>query len=224
MSSVGIGFVVLWMAIAFFILRFIAIRIFAETGRAEIAALGIVVAFTAGAVWPYSERFHLPGTSKENAGADVAPPAQSVAASPGAMRDISARCKDAASFGNNGAGSLDVVHRVDDPAPLADGGALPAHAGFVLQGWAVSSKRDAVASAVCLVVDGRVEPKAAVTYGGRRADVANTYHIPALEPSAFQIVVRGDAVTAGHHRIAVAAESQGGGFDLIPGARGIDLQ
>jgi hypothetical protein len=120
------------------------------------------------------------------------------------------------SFTNHGAGSLDVILTGAGAAGIANGGELSTQGQYSIGGWAVDHTRDGPAKGVCLVVDGRLDPRAASAYGGARPDVVAAYHNDdRLLRSAYLIAIPPGLLSSGHHEIQVAAISADGSLAII---------
>lgn|GEM_PF-1794486 len=229
MIIVNVLFTVLWMVVGFFILRVVALRFFREPRRAEVAAAAVVVAFTAGALWPFSPRFEPPSQAPVAAVQTPAPatPASPVApagpAATAAASDFSSRCEKRQLAAGDGTGSLDVLS-APDGAVIPDGGTSPAGTMLVLRGWAVDKSGPRPAAAVCLLVDGRISTHAAVHLGGARPDVATALGTQAVVDSAFEVTFDPSALPRGKHRLAIAEGGTEGPLLQLPGARTVTFQ
>ncbi|MBD5656444.1 MAG: hypothetical protein IAI50_14860 [Candidatus Eremiobacteraeota bacterium] len=217
--SINVLFTLLWCALGVFALRFVFSR-FPGRLRAAAAAVAIVLAFGAGAYWPFSERI--------GQAAEVKLP---VAAAPGqaapsvGMRDLSAQCRGKQLQRSTGVGSLDVFRLRNGPGtPLTTGATLSTGDAVSVLGWSADRNSQSPAVGVCLIVDGRVDSAAHVRFGGPRPDVVAAYHRDTLLNSAFEIDLPARGLHAGNHTLRVAAISSDGQLGLVVGERAVTVR
>jgi len=218
-SIVNALFVVLWMVLGFLVLRWLGRFVFHERYRAELAAAALVLAFTVGAIWPFSERIR-PSTESAAApaAAPAAPPSQPV---PG--QDVSRLCRTATLKAAAGHGSVDVlgVRTGDQIVPFAGNGSVKQGDVLAAEGWVADQGLTQPASGVCLVVDGALVRDASSVYGGTRRDVAAAFHRDTLTNTGFAVFLPASKLVPGAHVISVAAVAADGSAYLITGGRTI---
>jgi hypothetical protein len=112
-----------------------------------------------------------------------------------------------------GHGSIDVFRA--DRVPVANGGSISARAKVVLAGWGVDVAATRPASAICLVVDGKLAPAGFAFYGIPRPDVVRSLDNGTLGPSGFVIQVVLARFGRGMHAIGAATLSRDGTLQQI---------
>ena len=218
-------FLLLWVGAAFFVLRLLGRRYFHEPRRADVAALGIAVAFALGVLWPYSARVgiqvsstpvHPVAVTRSNAVAPHRPPPYA--------RDTTAACRYVKTSLPTRYGAIDVFFSWEQPSvPVVEGGQMDRRDHYSLLGWATDPTGDRPASGVCLVVDGKVDTRAKVYYGTSRPDVAAALHSKQLVFSGYLIDLAPDSLTPGAHLIQVAARSATGELGVMPPERNVTV-
>jgi hypothetical protein len=220
---VNVLFIILWIVVGFFILRAAALRFFREPRRADVAAAAVVVAFAAGALWPFSPRIEPASQQQAAAVQTAAPAAPAVAATAGAASDVSSRCDKRQLAPGDGTGSLDVLSTADGTA-VPDGGTSPARTVLLVRGWAVDKSGPLPATVVCLIVDGKISTRSVVHLGGPRPDVATALGNQAVLNSAFEVKFDPAVLPHGKHRLAIAEGGAAGPLLQLPGARTVTLE
>jgi hypothetical protein len=215
------------VVVLFAIARFFLARYTGNLGLANGVAGAIVCAFVLGLV--SARLFGFRGTSAALApsvgpAAAVNGPAVAPAAGRIEGRAVSRECRPARVGSEGAAGNVDLVTRDGAVTQLADGGTLDGAATYAVSGWAATPEADRTASAVCLAVDGAVEPRAIAYYFAPRPDVAAYYHQPALAEAGYTIVIPAGLLKRGVHRIQVAVKLPDGSVRALPGARGITVR
>jgi hypothetical protein len=210
-------FLLLWIAVGFFVLRYFGRKYFHEPRRADVAAIGVAVAFALGAIWPYSARF---GTTVGTAPSPASTTAQSVAAlGPSAARDTSKACRSIKlPFGKTPYGSIDVLRSDGKGAPsvvVADNGEMDRTEGYFVEGWVVEPDLSGPALGVCLVVDGKLDLHDRTYYGLSRPDVALGYHRDELNLSGYRVQISPGALPPGKHQIQVVTVTAPGSQGLL---------
>lgn len=201
-------FALFWAVLGFFALRLLAQRYFHEPRRAAVFSAGVVIAFLAGSALPLAG-----WTGGARGGTEDA-----VRASYAGPHDVSATCR-----GANLSGTLKNLGNVDGIGEIRDGRQVAEPTGFVadrtatlwLTGWAADVPGKVPARAVCLVVDGRLDQRAAAGYGAGRVDVATAYHVDALAATGFMVSIPVSDLSSGAHRVTVAAVLASGETDPI---------
>lgn len=226
---------VLWLVIAFFVLRFFFRNYFHEPRRAEIAALAAAVAFAIGTAWPFSVRVAVPPPDTSHAVPAPAATPERAASTPLAIapqppRDVSALCRSAkdpqaqAKTGANTNGSVDPVASAEHPdAHVADGGQMRGSEHYRIQGWAIAPDATRLALGVCLVIDGHIDRRSRVLYGFARPDVSAAFQRPEVTGSGFEILVPSDALPHGAHRLEVATIMDRGEARALSQARNVTV-
>jgi len=230
---------VLWLVIAFFVLRFFFGKYFHEPRRAEIAALAAAVAFAVGSAWPFSLRAGVgtvpgapPGAapSSATAGPLVASTPHAAPAKP--PRDVSALCRSAKAPGGqakpkaaaNPNGSVNPVASTEHPdTNVADGGQMKRGEHYRVQGWAIAPEGDRAALGVCLLIDGRIDGRSRVLYGFARPDVSAAFKRPEVSLSGFEIDVPAGDFPPGPHRLQVATMMGRGEMRVLSDARNVTI-
>jgi hypothetical protein len=185
-------FIVAWAAIAFAIVRALAVIFRLQRNLAVPVAVAVAGAFALGAISPFA----LPSRSAIVAEAPAAAPAAPVADTSHAVT-----CpKPATVVAKAAPGHLDAV-AVGSAAPAAPGASLDVPAGtlFQLGGWIVLTGGPPVM--ICAIVDGRAVA-ATTRYGYSRPDVAVALGKPADAPSGFLVTM---SVPKGVHTVSVGA-------------------
>jgi hypothetical protein len=212
--GVSTMFFVLWVVLGFIVLTWLARLVFHERFRAELAAAAVVLAFAAGAIWPFSERR---AASTEVATAPAAAPPAAVHMVPG--RDVSLGCRTATLRSPKGHGSVDVVgvRANGEVVPVAAGGSVAPADVLVVKGWVANRALSGPAAGVCLVVDGALIRQASSVYGATRPDVGAAFHRDALNDTGFVVSLPASQLTAGVHTISAAAVAADGSASLVDG-------
>lgn len=201
-------FALAWSVVAFALLRRIAQRLVRESRRAAVFAAVVVLALGAGAY-----------AASSGHGGSAAPSERAVQAKYASAHDVVASCRRARlSRAVEGLGNLDGV------AQVRAGTAEPEHDGFVadrsgtlaLAGWVADLANKAPAQAACLVVDGRLDPRAAALYGIGRMDVAAAFHADGLVPTGFNLTLPVADLRRGSHRVGVAVVLASGQTAMLP--------
>ncbi len=225
-------FLLLWVGVAFFILRLLGRRYFHEPGRADAVALSVALAFALGVLWPYSARVGAPAPA--TAQHPIAAPQVSAAAvtaanavqplRPPHARNTSAACRSVKTWFPNPNGAIDTVFAWERPGePVVDGDKMDRRDHYSIQGWAIDRAGDHPASGVCLVVDGKVDARARVYYGISRPDVAAAFHHKQLVFSGYRIDLSPNSLASGSHLIQVAARSANGALGILPPDRTVTV-
>lgn len=216
-------FLVLWAAVGFFLLRFLARRYFHEPRRADTAALAVVVAFAAGAMWPFSERFG--GGATLGQVADAVPTAVATPLPVPAVRPSPrlVACKASPALLAGGTGFLDGMHEKTSPTPILDGEIVPSRSTILVVGWAADREMNGPASGICLVVDGHIETKAKVARG-LRPDLVTGFHKEGLLWCGYFIEIGPGTLHTGHVRIEVAEVAPDGSVRLLKGTRNVIVE
>jgi hypothetical protein len=218
--SINVLFALLWCALGAFALRVVFGRFFAGRGRADVAAVAVVLAFAAGAFWPFSERLARVAPAPQPSEAPLAPAAPAAAQ----LRDRSNSCRTQAAAKPGGVGSFDVLEAAGTKVPIATGASISTAQALRVLGWAADRAAQAPATGVCLLVDGTVVPGERVRYGGARPDVVAAYHRDALLNSAFELDVPPGLLRPGQHTLRIAARSIDGAFWMVPGERSVKVR
>lgn len=209
---VNLLFLALWAVIGFFVLRYLGLRYFHESRRADVAALAVALAFAIGAIWPYSSR--LGGTAATAPQQPAAAPAAQAAAPPATGHDTSAACATL-----RGPSEDKLYGAIDDIRPVVrtaratmvpDNGRLDHAQRYYVEGWAADATAEHPASGVCLLVDGKVAAKTISMYGFARPDVASGYHRDAMTLSGYRIEIPARMFSAGTHHLRVVVVLNGG--------------
>ena len=205
---VTVLFGVLWLVLAFFALRWAAVRYFHEPGRALAAVITVLAAFLIGVAWPYSSLRGIRQT--------VADPGISGPAVPAPVRDVAAVCKSASVSSAAGRGSIDAVGDLRGGTPEARQDDFVADPSGTLSvvGWAASAADLKPATAVCLAIDGKIEPLATGSYGIGRADVGAAYKSDAMIPTGFTLALPIDRLPTGRHKVSVIVVAPSGSGQL----------
>lgn len=220
-NVIAILFLILWIAVAFAVLRWIARWFFHEPLRAEVAALTVAVAFALGASWPYSARI---GNGAPTSSVHVARPvvaSMSAPPRPPAGRlESSSACPRAIAQGKRGTtqyGSIDQLSAASAAdTNLPDGSEIDRSSYYVMQGWVADPSGEGPAKGACLIVDGKLDRRVKVYMGLLRPDVATGYHRVQLIPSGYEIIVPPDSLPVGSHRLQVAAITGAGNTQVVP--------
>ena len=133
---------------------------------------------------------------------------------------VSAACtqKRDRPLASNGVGRLDAVVAGEAASQaVSNSGELSEQGQYAIVGWAVDPALNGPARGVCLVLDGRLDPRAASSFGGARPDVAAAYNNDRLLRSAYMIAISPDSLSPGRHEIQVAAISAEGSLATIGG-------
>jgi hypothetical protein len=208
--GISMLFLLLWIVVGFFALRWIAQRFFTERYRSDVFALAVVVAFAAGVLGPFEHR---------GAPAPAAPAVAPVAANvPPAQppHDVQAACKAVRSLSGTAMGSVDVVGIANDGkvAQQPNGFALARGASLGVVGWVGDAANKTPATGACLMIDGAVRPDAMVVYGNLRPDVATAYNTQAMAPTGYMLTLPAKSLKAGTHAVSVASVTANGAAAL----------
>jgi hypothetical protein len=182
-------------------------------------------AFALGAVWPFSARLGATWAEPVPVAAPVATPVPGLGSPPG-THEVTAACRSVGgSLPSNAVGALDTL-RSDTPTSVVvpTGGTIDRTTQYLIQGWAAAAGGTRPALGVCLIVDGRVQPKARAFYGASRPDVAEALHHDGALMTGYDIVIPVRLLTPGHHRIEVAVQSAAGEFAVLPVNREVTVQ
>jgi hypothetical protein len=231
-SLVTLLFLILWVVVAYFVLRYFGQRYFHEPRRADVAAIGVAVAFALGVLWPYSARGTGPSTTTvpSTAAATGAPAQQTVTAevlgagAPPGAHDVSATCASATGNFRQAAndGSIDDMRSdAHQSNVVANGGAIDRKAQYLVEGWAAEPAAARPALGVCLLIDGKVEKRAKPYFGLSRPDLETGFHHEELVPSGYLIVIPPGLIPRGNHRIEVLAHLASGKLLVLPARRDV---
>lgn len=133
-----------------------------------------------------------------------------------ALRDVSAKCSRGGRPSGEAFGSFDgMLGPAGQVVP--DGASVPPKTGYRLVGWAGDRSHEQAAQAACLLVDGRIEPRAVAVIGNVRADVAAATNHDGMRLSGFEITIPSGALGPGRHKIGIAVVSADGSIGTIPG-------
>jgi hypothetical protein len=233
-NLVTLLFLVLWIVVAFFGLRYLGRRYFHEPRRADVAALGVALAFAFGTLWPYSARVG-GGASSPAAQGTAAPTSaasQVVAAevlgsrAPVGGRDVSASCRSAKrQFARTAEdGSVDDMRSDEQQSTVVTNGArIDGNVQYLIHGWAAEPAAGRPAQGVCLVVDGKINSSGRSYYGLPRPDVGSGYHHDELVPSGYVIAIPAGSLPRGHHRVGVLVRLADGSLVLLSTVRDITV-
>ncbi|MDB5069208.1 MAG: hypothetical protein JWM87_319 [Candidatus Eremiobacteraeota bacterium] len=215
-SLVNVLIFVLWVVVAFFVLRYAAQRYFHEPRRADVAALGAAAAFAVGLLWPSS--FHsggqpAPAFTPSTVGALVIG-----SNPPRGGRDVSAGCRSAGEpLAKATVGSVDFLRSDEHQSTIvSDGGQLDGKLQYVIEGWAAEPNLDRPASGACLVIDGKVDPTAKAYVNIARPDVATAYNRAQLSRAGYVITIAAGSLPAGKHTIQVLARTGAVPAGILP--------
>jgi hypothetical protein len=212
--------------------RYLFLRSTENIVASNAAAAAIFAAFVIGS---FAHTFALPEVVPAGpvAPSPTDPPAVSsdapvAAATParqsdGSLKNVSARCRNAAGTSAvDAVGAIDVFNNDEGTIRAADGVQLDRSRRYDLEGWAAARGSKAPALAACLVIDGSVAEKVVDLFGVRRADVANALGSAALVASGYRIVIPQEALSPGTHAIRDSVLEQDGTFAFI-GPRSIQI-
>jgi hypothetical protein len=214
--SANFLFLLAWVAIAFFVLRYLAVRYLEFDARKANAVAGAVAAaFLIGLLWPGAHRGDTApagGGAPAANGAGAAGPAPDLAGT----TEVSGRCGKAVSPAlGGGVGNFDALVGGGEKN-IGDGGTLSSGVRYDIQGWATNRTSDGPAPGICVIVDDRVSTLA-VRYGVARPDVVSYFHNGALAKTGFDVPLPPGSLPAGSHKLQMAMEAQDGrlyGFGL----------
>ena len=216
---------IVFLFLVFLVTRYLILRYNGSSTSVNIAGFAILASFVVGSI---ARTFSLPINSPNTTPAAITP-APSIAPAPAAVvtespdapkpRDVSIACRTAPrSPTPGGVGAFDALATNDGPpVQVTKQGSLEKIRAYAAFGWAADKSKQSPASAACVLVDGRVDFKAATTYGLFRPDVAAAYNAPALAQSGFKIVLARGQLAAGHHILTIAVKSADGTFAVAPG-------
>lgn len=211
-------FLVLWIVVAFFVLRFVGRHYFHESQRADVAAFAVAIAFAAGVMWPYSARIGGNVPALGTAAATPAPEVVTAPKQPGG-KDTSAACRSVKGpFLSDQYGSIDDLRSDGQHDPsiiIPEGGDMTRAAGYYLEGWAADPNMGKPLLGACLVVDGKVFVHDKMYYDLSRPDVSASYHNDQLTLSGYRAEIPPGALSPGKHRIQVLALTAGGSRGFI---------
>ena len=215
-DRIGVLFAVLWMAVGFVAVRWIAGRYFTQPRRATVVAGAVVIAFAAGALWPYSDHGKLAAVPPASVSAvPAAAPVPAVPVAP--PKDVSAMCRSVHIEHGKTRAVIDVVGVVhagqEKPMP-ARFTADPADS-LLVEGWAADPAAAKPATAVCLVIDGSVSVRAVALYGSMRPDVAAALGSTDLAKTGYHLQIPIHALPKGQHHIGVAVVASGGNIGIV---------
>lgn len=214
-DRIGVLFAILWLFVGFFAVRWLARRYFTQPRRATVFAAGVVAAFAAGALWPLGDhggQFQPTAASVPAAGS-----APVGAAPPTTARNVSSVCRKAHLGQAKTRAVVDVVDLIHAgqlttmPAHFA---AEPADTLFIA-GWAVDPASPVPAAAVCLVIDGLLQPQATALYGATRADVAAALGSTNLTESGYNLQLPVRTMASGQHHVAIAVVLANGSVGVV---------
>lgn len=209
----AILFNVLWLVVAFVLLGIVLRMFFRETGRATFASAAIVLAFGAGAAWPFSNRIPLALQSQPKR---VALPANVKAEPTMAAGDTQCSALRLSPL-RPAIGNVDVLADMAGTNIKNEGG-VPLVPGrtYVVTGWAGDSSKGPPSNAVCLMIDGKsVKTRSAVGYS--RPDVAASLEVPGMVASGFEIRFSTLGLDSGPHRLKVASIGREGAPGILSG-------
>lgn len=201
-------FILMWLVIAFAVLRWAARYLFREPHRATLSAAAVVVAFAAGMAVQHLIQGEAPP-----------PPAQAVEATYAAPPDVMTRCRSARFTGAvKGLGNVDGFGQIvaGRQSSGTDGFTANRKGTLWISGWAVDVRERVPAEAACMTIDGKIEAHASAQYGAERIDVANHFQADATAPSGFFLTLPADELRRGPHRVGVAVVLASGETDALP--------
>ncbi len=214
MHFFDIVFILVWIVVGFFILRFAGQRFFHEQNRADVAAGAIVLAFTIGALWPFPSRTAAPNqpvagqpVSSATAGSQVASGApQPVCHTPSPNEKTIRGIKRAQGRGYIGhIDSLRPETESDNPGEYRVG------CNIYANGWVADMNIKAPAAGIAFVIDSKRVVNATPAYGQARPDV-----VSALGPQStllcgfLQAEIPTAGLAKGTHTIQLAGLSKDG--------------
>jgi hypothetical protein len=133
--------------------------------------------------------------------------------------DVTLSCQGAhLSRAVKGFGNLDGVGQLQagKSEPEANGFVADRAGTIALGGWVADLPNKTPALAACLVIDGKLEPRAFALYGIGRPDVAASLHGDGLLPTGFNLTLPVSDLRRGFHRVSVAVVLASGETDSIP--------
>ena len=198
--------------------RFFLMRYTPDPRFANGATAAVFAAFLVGL---YSARALLPVAPAPPAAAPALGSVLGTGTPPG-LRDTSGLCRSVnGSFGAAAPGSIDDLRSDEQQTSVvAEGGQVNARVQYVAEGWATESGMDRPAAGVCLVVDGKIEPRARSYFGLARPDIAAGYHHAEVGSSGYMLVIAPGTLSPGKHRIQ-AMSKLGSGFATLPAVRNV---
>lgn len=207
--GVSVLFLLLWIVVGFFALRWLAGRFFKERYRADVFALAVAVAFAAGVLGPFN-------VHRGEAPAPAAPPVAVNVPPPQPPHDAKSTCQAVKGVSGTALGSVDVVGIADvgkaDQQP--NGFALPRNASLGVVGWVADAASKTPSIAACLLIDGDVRSDATAVYGNPRPDVATAYNAPAMTATGYFLSLPAKSLKPGTHSIKVVSVTAGGASAL----------
>jgi hypothetical protein len=206
-GAIFVFFALTWIVVVFALLRWAVRRLFQEPHRATIFSAAVVLAFVAGAYSSFAGQAGPPAPSPQTARVQYAGP-----------HDVTGSCQGAhlshvvKSLGNlDGFGEIQATKS----EPEANGFVADRAGTIEVGGWAADLPNKTPAQAVCLVIDGKLDPRASALYGIGRPDVAASLHGDALVPTGFTLTLPVSDLRRGLHRVSVAVVLASGETDAI---------
>lgn len=210
--NVGISvlFLLLWIVVGFFALRWLGQRFFKERYRADVFALAVAVAFAAGALGPFGVR------RVEAPPAAVPPPVAANVPAPQPPQNVMKVCKLVRKLAGSALGSVDSVGTAKDDKvdQQRNGFLLDRKASLGVTGWVADAPTKTPATAACLIIDGVVRPDAIAVYGNLRPDVATAYNTQAMAATGYLLTLPARVLKSGVHTVSVASVTASGAAAL----------
>ncbi len=210
----------LWIVLGFFAVRTALQRAFKDRRAATISAVLVVAAYAAGYYSPLAN--HGDGSAVQSAAvvAQAPPEGASTSQVVATGTDVHANCERLGAAGHDRTvGYLDTVRATAGPVRVLQPQAAIASSDTIeLAGWAASAEGKAPATAVCLLLDRKLDLHAQMLYGFSRPDVAANLHVPELQPTGFEIVVKPHMLPEGTHRLSVLVVSRNGSSGELTGS------
>lgn len=202
-------FAACWIVAGFALFRWAAGRFFRESGRAATLSASVVLAILAGMALPFSGvRSGSPATASAVDQALFAAP-----------HDVATICRRAHFSGaTKPLGNIDAIGDLQDGRPAARANGFVAdRAGRVwLGGWAADLPGKDSARAACLVIDGKLDPRAWAEYGIARSDVVSAYKVDAFVSTGFSLMLPVSDLRSGVHHVSAAVVLASGETDALP--------
>ena len=207
-ALVFVFFTVMWVAVAFVVLLWIARRFFHEPRQAVIFSAAVVLAFVAGRFWPAGGGANAP-----------APTAGAMSALYAGPADVGAVCRRTHFTGaKKGLGNVDGFGEFLEGKQTSEPNGFVAerNAALWIGGWAADVTAKVPAKAVCMLIDGKIVPGSSTQYGIGRMDVASAFHGDALVQTGYILTLPVSGLRRGPHKLGVAVVLTSGEAYALP--------
>jgi len=206
MNVLGFFFLLIWIVVGFFALRYLAQQYFHEDRRADAAATLAVATFVIGILLPSPLRTG--GSTRPASGETASSTASAAPApachSPSPCQPIVHGLKPSVGMDKGNVDSVRPELESDNPATVYRAGC-----NIYLNGWALDAALKRPLPGILVVIDGKRVVNATSAYGQNRPDIVQAFGVPGVLRTGFlHAEVPTTGLRPGQHTLQLAGISQ----------------